>query len=173
MTAAIDTSVLSPTERINFRPEQPADEAFLYSLYAGTRADEMALTGWSDTQKDAFLRMQFRFQTTHYRKHFAEASFQIVMLDQAPVGRLYVFYGASEIRLMDIALLPEHRALGIGRSIIENLLREATELDKPVTLHVERFNPALRLYQRLGFRVIEDQGVNFHMEWKAPSRDQR
>ena len=171
MTRATETPVLAPTDRISFRPEQPADDAFLYALYASTRSGEMALTGWNDAQIDKFLRMQFQLQTTHYRKHFAEASFQIILLDDAPAGRIYVFYGPSEIRLMDIALLPPHRGLGIGRSIIENLLQEAARLDKPVTLHVERFNPALRLYQRLGFQVIEDQGVNFQMQWKPPSRD--
>ena len=171
MTRATESSVLAPTDRISFRPEQPGDEAFLCALYASTRADEMALTGWNRAQIDAFLRMQFQLQTTHYRKHYAEASFQIILLDDAPAGRIYVFYGPSEIRLMDIALLPLHRGLGIGRFVIENLLREAAQLNKPVTLHVERFNPALRLYQRMGFRVIEDQGVNFQMEWIPPSRD--
>jgi len=160
MTAAIDVS---------FRPELPEDEAFLAKLYASTRAGEMALTGWDAVQQEAFLRQQFQFQTTHYRKHYGDASFRIILRDDAPIGRLYVHYGAQEIRLMDIALLPEHRGTGLGGSILENLLREAAQLGKTVTLHVERFNPALRLYQRLGFRVIEDQQINFYMEWRTPA----
>jgi ribosomal protein S18 acetylase RimI-like enzyme len=160
MTAAIDVS---------FRPELPEDEAFLAKLYASTRAGEMALTGWDAAQQEAFLRQQFQFQTTHYRKHYGDASFRIILRDDAPIGRLYVHFGAQEIRLMDIALLPEHRGAGLGGSILENLLREAAQLGKTVTLHVERFNPALRLYQRLGFRVIEDQQINFYMEWRPPA----
>jgi ribosomal protein S18 acetylase RimI-like enzyme len=154
---------------VNFRPELPEDEAFLAKLYATTRAGEMALTGWDAGQQEAFLRQQFQFQTTHYRKHYGDASFQIILRDNAPIGRLYLHYGAQEIRLMDIALLPEHRGAGLGGSILENLLREAARLGKTVTLHVERFNPALRLYQRLGFRVIEDQQINFYMEWRPPA----
>lgn len=160
MTAAIG---------VNFRSELPEDEAFLAKLYATTRAGEMALTGWDAAQQEAFLRQQFQFQTTHYRKHYGDASFQIILRDDAPIGRLYVHYGAQEIRLMDIALMPEHRGAGLGGSILENLLREAARLGKTVTLHVERFNPALRLYQRLGFRVIEDQQINFYMEWRPPA----
>ena len=160
MTAAIG---------VNFRPELPEDEAFLAKLYASTRAGEMALTGWDAAQQEAFLRQQFQFQTAHYRKHYGDSLFQIILRDDAPIGRLYVHYGAQEIRLMDIALLPEHRGAGLGRSILENLLREAAQLGKTVTLHVERFNPALRLYQRLGFRVIEDQQINFYMEWRPPA----
>ena len=160
MTAAIDVS---------FRPELPEDEAFLAKLYATTRDVEMALTGWDAAQKEAFLRQQFQFQTTHYRKHYGDALFQIILRDNAPIGRVYVHYGAQEIRLMDIALLPEHRGAGLGGSILENLLREAAQLAKPVTLHVERFNPALRLYERLGFHVIEDLGINLYMEWRPPA----
>jgi len=160
MTAAVDVS---------FRPELPEDEAFLAKLYASTRVGEMALTGWDAAQQEAFLRQQFQFQTTHYRKHYGDASFRIILRNDAPIGRLYVHFGAQEIRLMDIALLPEHRGAGLGGSILENLLREAAQLGKTVTLHVERFNPALRLYQRLGFRVIEDQQINFYMEWRPPA----
>ena len=160
MNAAIDVS---------FRPELPEDEAFLAKLYASTRAGEMALTGWDAAQQEAFLRQQFQFQTTHYRKHYGDALFQIILRDNAPIGRVYVHYGAQEIRLMDIALLPEHRGAGLGGSILENLLREAAQLGKPVTLHVERFNPALRLYERLGFHVIEDLGINLYMEWRPPA----
>ena len=168
MTAAAEI-VLPLSDQISFRPELPEDEAFLSKLYATTRDVEMALTGWDAAQQEAFLRMQFQFQTTHYRKHYGDASFRIILRDDAPIGRLYVHYGAQEIRLMDIALLQEHRGTGLGGSILENLLREAAQLGKTVTLHVERFNPALRLYQRLGFRVIEDQQINFYMEWRPPA----
>jgi ribosomal protein S18 acetylase RimI-like enzyme len=166
MTGGGEIATLPLADRISFRAEEPGDEAFLYRLYASTRAGEMALTGWNESQQDAFLRMQFQFQTTHYRKHYAEASFQIVLRDNVPIGRVYLFRGVSEIRLMDIALLPEFRGSGIGRSILEELLQEAGRLGKSVTLHVERFNRALHLYERLGFRVVEDQGVNFFMEWR-------
>jgi ribosomal protein S18 acetylase RimI-like enzyme len=167
--AAAAETVLPLSDHISFRPETPEDEAFLVKLYATTRDVEMALTGWDAAQQEAFLRQQFQFQTVHYRKHYGDASFRIILRDDAPIGRLYLHYGPSQIRLMDIALLPEYRRSGIGGSILENLLREAAQLGKTVTLHVERFNPALRLYQRLGFRVIEDQQINFYMEWRPPA----
>ena len=123
MTAPIET--VSPVlDRISFRLELPADEAFLSKLYATTRDVEMALTGWDSTQQEAFLRMQFQFQTTHYRKHYSDASFQIILRDNTPIGRIYIHYGAREIRLMDIALLPESRRSGVGGAILENLLRD-------------------------------------------------
>jgi ribosomal protein S18 acetylase RimI-like enzyme len=165
MTAATET-VLPPSDQIRFRSELAEDQEFLAKLYATTRDVEMALTGWDVAQQEAFLRMQFQFQTTHYRQHYGDASFQIILRDTAPIGRIYVHYGAREVRLMDIALLPEFRRSGIGGAILENLLREAAQQEKTVTLHVERFNPALRLYERLGFRVVEDLGINLFMEWR-------
>jgi ribosomal protein S18 acetylase RimI-like enzyme len=151
-------------ERIRFRPEREDDQPFLFRLYETTRAEEMALTGWDASRKEAFLRMQFGFQTTHYRRYYGDAAFQIILLDGVPIGRLYVFYGTSEIRLMDVALLPEHRGAGIGGWILDTLLTQAAGSQTPVTLHVEKHNRALRLYQRLKFRVAEDQGINLYME---------
>ena len=124
----------------------------------------MAITGWDAEQKETFLRMQFQFQTTHYRRYYADASFDIILLDGCPIGRLYVHESAREIRLMDVALMPEYRGAGIGGCVLGNLLKRAEQLQIPVTLHVEKFNRALRLYQRLDFRVIEDEGVNLFME---------
>ena len=127
----------------------------------------MAVTGWSDQQKEAFLQQQFQFQTQHYREHYRGASFDLILEADRPIGRIYVHRGEADIRLMDISLLPEYRHSGIGTWIIRNLLDEAARSQKPVTLHVEPYNPALRLYQRLGFRVVEERGMNMFMEWRS------
>jgi len=124
---------------------------------------------WDDAQKDAFLRSQFDAQDAWWRENYAEASFDVVVVDGAPAGRLYVHRGPSEIRIVDIALLPEHRGDGIGTELLEGLIAEADAIGKSVTIHVERMNPALRLYERLGFQLAEDKGVYLFLE-RAPSR---
>lgn len=150
---------------LTLRPIRPEDKSFLYEVYAGTRTEELAVTGWTEEQKAAFLEMQFAAQHSYYQEHFPEALFQIILKDDVPVGRLYVDHRAEEIRLIDIALLPQHRRAGIGSKLMRELLGEATRSGKPVRIHVERHNPALGLYERLGFRRVEDQGVYFLMEW--------
>lgn len=80
-------------------------------------------------------------------------------------ARLYVDRTDKEILLIDIALLPEHRGAGIGGRLLNDLLSEAAAEHKPVRIHVEHKNPARRLYERLGFRKIEDKGVYYLMEW--------
>ncbi len=89
----------------------------------------------------------------------------LILRDAVPVGRLYVARWQDEIRIVDIALLPPSRHAGIGTAILRDLLAEAAVAHKPVRIHVEKFNPALRLYERLGFAPIADKGVYLFMEW--------
>jgi ribosomal protein S18 acetylase RimI-like enzyme len=133
-------------------------------VYASTRAEELAVVPWDDAQKEAFLRSQFEAQDAWYREHYADASFDVILVDGEPAGRLYVHRGDRETRIVDIALLPEHRGIGIGTTLLRDLLAEADAAGKRVTIHVERFNPALRLYERLGFSIAEDRGVYLFLE---------
>jgi ribosomal protein S18 acetylase RimI-like enzyme len=149
---------------VALRPVEPADRELLFRVYARTRAEELAVVAWDDAQKEAFLRAQFEAQDRWYREHYARASYDVVVIDGEPAGRLYVHRGAEEIRIVDIALLPEHRGGGTGTSLVRDLLAEAEAAGKRVTIHVERLNPALRLYERLGFSVAEDKGVYLFLE---------
>jgi ribosomal protein S18 acetylase RimI-like enzyme len=154
----------------SLRPEQPEDAPFLLQLYASTRARELNPLPWDASQKEAFVRMQFDLQTRHYRQFYPDAAFLIVQLDGNPIGRIYVDRSEKQILLIDIALLPEHRGLGIGGRLLNELLSEAAAAQRPVHIQVERNNPALRLYERLGFKVIEDKGIHLFMEWLPSSR---
>ena len=156
------------TKPVTFRPVCPDDEAFLLEVYASTRQDELAVTPWDESQREAFLRLQFAAQQHHYQSHFPEADHQLILVDDRPVGRLYVARRRDEIRILDIALLPEHRNLGIGASIIQEILREASQAEKPVRIYVESFSSSLRLFERLGFSRVEDIGTHLLMEWRSP-----
>lgn len=144
-----------------------ADEPLLRAVYASTRAEELAVTGWSDAQKAAFCDQQFTAQDAHYRAHYPGAQFSIIERGGVPAGRLYVARWEREIRIMDIALLPGHRGAGIGTKLLRELQDEARTAGKALSIHVEKFNPALRLYERLGFRAKEDRGVYLLMEWQG------
>lgn len=149
MTAGFDLP-----EGVSLRQETESDLPFLIQLYHATRADELALVDWSDEQKDAFVRMQFAAQRQHYQREYPGARFQVIERAGAPVGRLYVHERADEIRIMDIALAPPARNQGIGGRLLDAVLAEGARSRRPVTIHVERFNPARRLYERRGFRCL-------------------
>lgn len=151
-------------------PATPADRDLLYRIYASTREEELALTDWDDIQKTAFLTQQFTAQDTHYRAHYPGAVFNLILADDNPIGRLYIHRRRAEIRVMDIALLPPHRNHGYATTLLRGLQTEAATTAKSLTIHVEQFNPALRLYTRLGFRPIAEHGVYLLMEWLPPAR---
>ena len=156
-------------ESLSLRPISPADDAFLARVYASSRAQELALTDWSEQTKADFCRSQFDAQRAYYGENYPKASFQIIEREGWPVGRLYVDRWENEIRIVDITLLPEFRGSGIGTKLLQELKDEARRAGKALTIHVERFNRALALYQRLGFRQIEDKGVYLLMEWRPSS----
>lgn len=158
------------TPPISLRKATAMDREFLSAVYAGTRMEELAVTDWSDAQKAEFCRMQFTAQDTHYRQHYPTAEYLLIESAGTPVGRLYVDRWKREIRIMDIALLPGNRGKGIGTRLLLDLQCEAAGLGKTLSIHVECLNPALGLYERLGFRRIEDKGVYFLMEWSPPTR---
>ncbi len=155
---------------VELRPATADDQEFLYRVYASTRDEELAPLGWSDAQKELFLRSQFSAQDKFYHQQFPGADFRIILLEDEPIGRLYVERREEEIRLIDIALLPAHRNTGIGTALLEDILAQGAQLGLPVCIHVERFNPARRLYERLGFREIGENGVYYFMEWRPTSQ---
>lgn len=154
-------------DSVNCRPSATEDSEFLYQVYASTRFEELAPVPWSDQQKEGFLRQQFHAQDTHYRQHFPRAEYLVVEWQDQPIGRLYVDRSDQLLRIIDIALLPEYRGRGIGGGLMRQLLDEARASGKPVQIHVEVNNPALRLYQRLGFARVEDMGVYYRLIWDA------
>lgn len=152
---------------ITLRPIVASDEEFLCRLYASTREEELAPVPWSREEKNAFLRQQFSAQHAYYQEHYADADLQLILREGVPIGRLYVACWPEEIRIVDIALLPKHRGGGIGTALLQGILAEADAAGLPVRIHVEVFNPARRLYQRLGFNQIADRGVYLFLE-RAP-----
>lgn len=154
--------------RIESRPVTIEDHSFLALVYASTRQQELALTDWTDEQKAAFCQMQFQAQDAHYRQHYPQADYLVITNVGTPVGRLYVDRWPNEIRIMDITLLPEHRGLGIGTQLLQELQTESAASQRLLSIHVERFNPALGLYERLGFTVAEDKGVYLLLHWRPP-----
>jgi ribosomal protein S18 acetylase RimI-like enzyme len=152
---------------LTLRPVTSDDEDFLIGVYAGTRAEEVAGLPWDANQRDSFMRMQFAAQQQDYQRRFPDSDHRLLLLDGRRAGRVYLARSENEIRILDIALVPEHRNKGIGTRIIKDLLTESSQSRKPVRVYVEQFNPALGLFERLGFSRAEDIGTHFLLEWRA------
>ncbi len=142
------------------------DLPFLREVYAATRREELELTEWSDEQKEQFIDMQFNAQHHHYQQHYLGAQFSVIEVEGQSVGRLYRHDQPHDIRIVDIAILPAYRNRGTGSRILNDILLEAEQKGAPVTIHVEVNNPAMSLYQRLGFEPLKGDGIYLLMEKK-------
>lgn len=154
------------SDNITLRPVSRDDESLLLELYASTRIQELAATGWSQAQQVAFIKMQFGAQSEYYATQYPQGEHQIIVLDGQPVGRLYTVETEDEIRIMDVTVLPAHRGAGTGTTLIKNLVARAQEARKPLRIYVETYNRSLALFERLGFRKIEEDGINVLLEWR-------
>ena len=156
---------MSDEKRITLRPVTEADDAFLLSVYASTRAAELDRVPWTAEQKDAFVRMQFDAQKTHYAAQEPGANHDIICLDSTPVGRLYLARRAEGLHILDITVLPQYRNQGIGAILLRRLQNEAATAGKPLSIYLENFNPSLPLFRHLGFQTVSENGFNLLLQW--------
>ena len=158
-------------QELLLRPATFEDLDFQRYLYADTRSDEMALVDWSDEQKNSFLRQQFEAQTIHYQNYYSDAVTQIILLDEKMVGRFIRLDSQEYILIVDIALLFEYRNMGIGSILVQDLMNDANSINLPIVLRVEIFNPAIHLYERLGFQKTRLLEVYQELVWTPPPND--
>jgi len=152
---------------VELRPVSSSDDQFLLAVYASTRADELAQAEWADGQQEMFLRWQFDLQRREYDTRFPDADYRVITIDQQPAGRIWIGTDNEQIRLLDIALLPEFQNRGVGTVLLERLKSEAQNAGKALRHMVFVLNNnADRFYERLGFKKIEDFGAYKHMEWR-------
>jgi GNAT superfamily N-acetyltransferase len=149
------------------RPEAPADEPFLAHLYASTRQEELDATGWDDAARAGFLKMQFTAMQRGYHETFAGGEFAIIFQDDQPIGRVIVHRTATEIRIVDMALLPEHRNAGLGTVLVRQVMEEAARARLPLRLRVLKGGRSSHLCARLGFRDLQEDGAYDHWEWRS------
>jgi ribosomal protein S18 acetylase RimI-like enzyme len=149
------------------RPVTLDDRDFLVGVYGSTRDEELSLVDWADGHREAFIRMQFDAQDQQYRELNPVATFDVIMVGGQPAGRLYVERRPTDIRIIDISLLPDFRGAGVGGHLLAELIDEAAASKRSLSIHVELHNRAAELYTRMGFVAVAEHGVYRRMEWTA------
>jgi len=143
------------------------DDQFLVELYGSTRADELAQVEWPEGQQEKFVRWQSDLQRSQYESRFPDARYQLILIDGEPAGRIWTGEDDVQLRLLDIALLPQFQKRGVGTILLRELMKEADHAGKRLRHMVFVLNnDAHRFYERLGFVIIEDHGAYKHMEYR-------
>jgi ribosomal protein S18 acetylase RimI-like enzyme len=168
------TRPVSEQERdgaVSLRPAVGADRDLLYAIFVSAREHGLGLLALPRVGRDALLRMQFEAQARQLDDGHPGAEHSVVLVGGRPAGRLSVSRDGGEIRVLDIALLPEHRRRGVGTGLLTRLQSEAAATGRPLRLEVARSNPAVRLYGRLGFRPTGGDAVHQALEWTTVTAD--
>lgn len=151
---------------VTLRLRRDDDDLFLRQVYFAYRWDEVAASGWPEETRVAFLSQQQDLQRRHYDSHYPGAAWGVIEVDGERAGRLYLQYSQQDLRIIDIAFLPQFRNLGIGGGLLRATQALTRELGGvKASIHVEQNNPALRLYQRLGFVIAAPRPPYFLLEW--------
>ena len=154
---------------ITLRDIAPEDEPFLLKVFACARETEMAMVPWTDEQKAGFLQMQFNAQHAHYHEKYPDADYKIILRNEEPSGRLYLNREPGLFKILDITVLPQFRNSGIGTGLVEDILKEAGKTNSKVQIYVETFNASLEIFKSQGFSILEEQGINYLLEWSPPT----
>jgi GNAT superfamily N-acetyltransferase len=158
-------TVIQARGQISFRPTQDSDRDFLLGVYAGSREWERQTATWTDADWQDFVAGQFKLQDQAYRMTYLGASFTIIEMDGVAIGRLYADRQSGCLRIIEFSIAPQWQGRGIGTDILRSLINEAHGGKVPVRLSVQKGSPALRLYQRHGFEMVQDLGQHFEMKW--------
>ena len=160
-------SPVSIVSTLAVRPALPPDEIFLYELYVAIRGPMFAHVLLTPTQREHLLRMQFRAQLSSYTQQFPNSCYHVVLLDSKPVGRLWVAPADNAFRLVDIGIHPSVQSKGLGSVLVQRLQLEARSAKLPIRSTVDRVNAgSLRFHQRLGFVIVQEDLLNYYMEWR-------
>lgn len=152
--------------KCELEPVVKADEPFLFQVYISTRQQEIESWGWSSEQIESFLSMQWQAQKLYYSQKFPKSNHYIILYENEYAGRCVIVDLPEYLHLIDLSILPSYQGKGIGTFILELLQQKASKGGKPITLQVFHENSAMLLYGKLGFQVVEANGIYVKMQWQ-------
>ncbi len=152
------------------RPAIAEDEPFLYDLVTGAMAERLAASAWKPAMRETLLRMQYEAARRGYAERFPDAEHSIIVVEGQPAGHTIIARSDEELRIVDIIVAHQFRGNGLGTAVLKTYLDEAERSGRRARLQVAITNPAIRLYQRLGFEQVGGDEVNLELERRPTSR---
>jgi GNAT superfamily N-acetyltransferase len=156
---------LAPAFRARaLRPARRDDEEFLFALHRAAMREYVEATwGWDE-----------HWQRTHFARAYKPGRHAVVVRTgpaPADIGRISLTRHWRRIFLRDVELIAAERNRGLGSALIRAVLALARAEGRGVELLVLKCNPAQRLYARLGFEIVADDGERLTMRAESAGAD--
>lgn len=150
------------------RPAATDDEWLLLRLFAEDRKVELERCGIPAAAAQKLVELQYRGQHQTYLQRYPGAE-NLVLLSESgkPAGRLLLDRQTNRWRIVDIAVIAEHRGKGVATRAIRECQSSCRVSGVRLELQVNPANPARILYERLGFRIATAGATSLEMVWTA------
>lgn len=145
-------SLLGPKHRPALRPAAETDIPFLMDLRHQSMDTVLVAAGMTPGDETHMQRVLYAFEWA-----------QVVLLAGEPIGLLKVVRTPPVWELIQIQLLPGEQGKGFGEQLLRALMAQAMAAGASIKLCVLKVNPALHLYERLGFVVIGETPDTYNM----------
>ena len=154
---------------IAVREQAPEDAAFLYALFRANNLRTLELSGLPLAFLDDIIAMQHNSRMQTYRGLFPSAVWSLVQCDGKPVGEIVEHDEGDYMYVVDIALLPEWQAKGLGTALMREVMDRCATRGIGVRAKVAIGNePSLKMFRKLGFIASPPDEISF-IELRLPA----
>ncbi len=140
---------------IKLRKAQIKDKNFLLTLRHDTMEEHLLNAGYEVNNNEMLKRIEYKWENAN-----------IISCQGEDIGLLKVDKSSDLWELVQIQIKKSHRNKGIGRRLLNQLLKEAEKLGKSIELEALVGNRVNKLYKTLGFEEVEIRGKSIKMIWK-------
>ena len=163
---------MNKSKEFEIRPLIPSDQSFLWEmLYQSLYVPE----GSAPFEREILNHPDIAKYVSDWGRE-DDSGFVAVDENDRPVGAIWLRllkgeekgfgYVDDKTPELGMAVSPEYRGKGIGTSLLSSLIKSAEDFNEYISLSVAIGNPALRLYQRLGFEIVGKHGNSITMKRK-------
>jgi len=133
-----------------------SDKNFIYNVKKASIMDYVQkIWGWDE-----------EYQIRDFESDFILENFKIITVEGVDIGFVQTTEEPLNINIIEIHIIPEYQGYGIGSSIINHILEEASKKRKTVRIGCFIDNSrAKKLYQKLGFKVVNITNTHYEMEY--------
>lgn len=139
---------------------------FLLKVFKEIHPELNYINGVTEEEREELICQQFKVEQSQLIQMYPKAKLNIIMLNEKPIGIIYISHGETSDRILQIGILEDYRGLGIGKKVMNKIIKESVKRGKTVSLQVAWFNQrAYVFYEKLGFKVVENNTVFYEMQY--------